>query len=310
MIRIQGVRFFGAIFHSRERSSLAAEVQQYVRTITSQRVRLPRVKYMVGLDTPDMIVRPRPPKPSLGDSERVYYENVRSSIANKFDAENAAVVIKRCLSDKQLKVMPHVFDECLARNIALESDLLLHLFEQFSGHYMFDAACTVAVQLVRANVKDIDPSLISLALAGSLSTESVRKAADLLFALVRARREDLLQSAGSVKVARTYHGYFHSLIVMRQVTLPDSGTKSWPKQENNAVDCELGVQLFVAALRDGWFSAPACRQFVSILLTPQVLGGPHINKLFRYTPQPMHLYPISIVYNFSVIVLPVPWNRS
>lgn len=166
----------------------------------AQKLTVPRQKFIFGVDSPELIVRPRPPAIAVDGPDALYIENIRKKVESINDASNVAAIVASCISDKQLRAVQIVIRKCVEKDIKLETDMCIDLFGRFASHYMFNPACTIATQLVRSDAEALDPALVAMAISGSMAVGSHREALLLLNAIVNARRSDLLEAIGSVKV--------------------------------------------------------------------------------------------------------------
>lgn len=167
----------------------------------------PRLRFAVGLESPEVIVRPRPTRseamsPAMQQRRKALTARMDAlRDRNVYDAAASAALIQECLADNHIEeaafILLHSTTEA---GIVLPVDLYTTLLEVFSSHYLFDDACVVATKLVNAEVCVIDPSYIALALSGSMNTGSLKMCSDLLMAIVQHRRSDLLAAIGAVEV--------------------------------------------------------------------------------------------------------------
>ena len=169
----------------------------------------PRLRFAVGLESADVIVRPRPTR---SDVLSAASQQLRGALAasmnslresNAFNIPAATALIQECLAGNQIEEAAFVLQSSTEAGLVFPTDVYMNLLEEFSSHYLFNDACAVATQLVNAEASDIDPSYIALALSGSMNVGSLKLCTDLLTAIVQRRRSELFAAIGAVEVRHT-----------------------------------------------------------------------------------------------------------
>lgn len=67
-----------------------------------------------------------------------------------------------------------------------------------------------------------------------------------------------------------------------QVTLPDDNNKEKEAIVLSGADCNLGIDVLLSALREGWFSATSYRILISMMLARRRDKGNPIETLLKY----------------------------